>query len=48
LASRRAPFRNLARLEEEVSARWGTTVETGRGKLLVRNSSLEHLGERVK
>jgi ParB family chromosome partitioning protein len=40
--------RDLARLEEELSARLGTTVEIrpsakGRGKLLVHYSSLEHL-----
>jgi hypothetical protein len=33
-------------VEEQVSAHWGTTVEKGRGKLLVRYSSPEHLDKR--
>jgi ParB family transcriptional regulator, chromosome partitioning protein len=45
--------RDLARLEEEVSERLGTTVEIrparkGSGKLLVHYSSLEHLEQLLK
>jgi ParB family chromosome partitioning protein len=45
--------RDLARLEEEVSERLGTTVEIragkkGSGKLVVHYSSLDHLDELVK
>jgi ParB family chromosome partitioning protein len=45
--------RDLERLEEEVSAALGTTVEIraaskGRGKLLVHYSSLDHLDELLK
>jgi ParB family chromosome partitioning protein len=45
--------RDLARLEEEVSERLGTTVEIragrrGSGKVLVHYSSLDHLGELLK
>jgi len=45
--------RDLARLEEEVSERLGTTVEIrparkGSGKLVLRYSSLEHLEELLK
>jgi ParB family chromosome partitioning protein len=45
--------RDLARLEEEVSQRLGTTVEIkparkGRGKLVVHYSSLDHLDELLK
>ena len=45
--------RDLERLEEEVSATLGTTVEIraakkGSGKLLVHYSSLEHLEELLK
>jgi ParB family transcriptional regulator, chromosome partitioning protein len=45
--------RDLARLEEEVSQRMGTTVEIkptrkGRGKLVVHYSSLDHLDELLK
>ena len=45
--------RDLARLEEEVSQRIGTTVEIkparkGRGKLVVHYSSLDHLDELLK
>src|SRR4029453_5099044 len=44
---------DLARLEEEVSQRMGTTVEIkparkGRGKLVVHYSSLDHLDELLK
>jgi ParB family transcriptional regulator, chromosome partitioning protein len=45
--------RDLARLEEEVSGRLGTTVEIrpskkGTGKLLVHYSSLDHLEQLLK
>ena len=45
--------RDLARLEEEISGRLGTTVEIragkkGSGKLVVHYSSLDHLDELVK
>ena len=45
--------RDLARLEEEISERLGTTVEiragkNGSGKLVVHYSSLDHLDELVK
>ena len=45
--------RDLARVEEEVSQRIGTTVEIkparkGRGKLVVHYSSLDHLDELLK
>jgi ParB family chromosome partitioning protein len=45
--------RDLARLEEEISERLGTTVEIragkkGSGKLVVHYSSLDHLDELVK
>ncbi|HWD21628.1 MAG TPA: ParB/RepB/Spo0J family partition protein [Burkholderiales bacterium] len=45
--------RDLARLEEELSGRLGTTVEIrsskrGSGKLVVHYSSLDHLGELMK
>ncbi len=45
--------RDIARLEEEVSERLGTTVEIrpgrrGTGKVLVHYSSLDHLGELLK
>jgi ParB family chromosome partitioning protein len=45
--------RDLARLEEEVSQRMGTTVEIkparkGRGKLVLHYSSLDHLDELLK
>jgi len=55
LAARRArkPDRDLARLEEEVSGRLGTTVEIragtkGRGKIVVHYSSLDHLDQLLK
>jgi len=52
-ARRKATDRDLARLEEEVSSRLGTTVEIragkkGSGKVLVHYSSLEHLDELLK
>jgi ParB family chromosome partitioning protein len=45
--------RDLARLEEDVSGRLGTTVEIragrkGRGKIIVHYSSLEHLDQLLK
>jgi ParB family transcriptional regulator, chromosome partitioning protein len=53
--SRRArkPDRDLARLEEEVSSRLGTTVQIragrrGSGKLVVHYSSLDHLDQLLK
>jgi ParB family chromosome partitioning protein len=50
---RRRTDRDLARLEEDVSTRLGTTVEIrpsakGRGKLLVHYSSLDHLDQLLK
>ena len=50
---RKKTDRDLARLEEEVSERLGTTVEIragrrGSGKVLVHYSSLDHLGELLK
>jgi len=50
---RKTSDRDLARLEEEVSSRLGTTVEIragkkGSGKVLVHYSSLEHLDELLK
>ena len=50
---RKSADRDLARLEEEVSERLGTTVEIragkkGTGKLLVHYSSLDHLDELLK
>jgi ParB family transcriptional regulator, chromosome partitioning protein len=47
------PDRDLARLEEDVSGRLGTTVEIragrkGKGKLIVHYSSLEHLDQLLK
>jgi ParB family chromosome partitioning protein len=53
LKKRKRPDRDLARLEEEVSQRMGTTVEIkaarkGRGKLVVHYSSLDHLDEILK
>jgi len=52
-AKGKRPDRDLARLEEEVSQRMGTTVEIkparkGRGKLVVHYSSLDHLDELLK
>ena len=54
-ASHKAPKRDrdLERLEEELSASLGTTVEIraakkGSGKLLVHYSSLDHLDELLK
>jgi len=52
-ARRKATDRDLARLEEEVSSRLGTTVEIragkkGSGKVLLHYSSLEHLDELLK
>jgi ParB family chromosome partitioning protein len=52
-ARRRRVDRDLARLEEEISGRLGTTVEIragkkASGKLVVHYSSLEHLDELVK
>jgi ParB family chromosome partitioning protein len=52
-ARRKTNDRDLARLEEEVSSRLGTTVEIragkkGSGKVLVHYSSLEHLDELLK
>jgi ParB family transcriptional regulator, chromosome partitioning protein len=51
--SRQKADRDLARLEEEVSGRLGTTVEIhagrkGRGKIIVHYSSLEHLDQLLK
>ena len=45
--------RDLARLEEDVSGRLGTTVEIragrkGRGKVILHYSSLEHLDQLLK
>jgi ParB family chromosome partitioning protein len=45
--------RDLARLEEELSERLGTTVEIkaarkGRGKLIVHYSGLDHLDQLLK
>jgi ParB family chromosome partitioning protein len=50
---RKGVDRDLARLEEEVSQRLGTTVEIrpalkGRGKLVLHYSSLDHLDELLK
>jgi ParB family chromosome partitioning protein len=50
---RKKSDRDLARLEEEVSERLGTTVEIkaarkGRGKLIVHYASLEHLEQLLK
>jgi len=50
---RKRSDRDLARLEEELSGRLGTTVEIrparkGRGKLLVHYSSLDHLEQLLK
>jgi ParB family chromosome partitioning protein len=50
---RKASDRDVARLEEEVSSRLGTTVEiragkNGSGKVVVHYSSLEHLDELLK
>ena len=47
------PDRDLARLEEEVSGRLGTTVEIragrkGKGKVIVHYSSLDHLDQLLK
>jgi ParB family chromosome partitioning protein len=52
-ARRRKADRDLARLEEEISERLGTTVEIrsgkkGSGKLVLHYSSLDHLDELVK
>jgi len=52
-ARRKSSDRDLARLEEEVSSRLGTTVEIragkkGSGKVVVHYSSLEHLDELLK
>ena len=52
-ARRKKNDRDLARLEEEVSSRLGTTVEIrtgkkGSGKVVVHYSSLEHLDELLK
>jgi ParB family transcriptional regulator, chromosome partitioning protein len=49
----RTPDRDLARLEEEVSGRLGTTVEIragrkGRGKVIVHYSGLDHLDQLLK
>jgi ParB family chromosome partitioning protein len=53
VARRKKSDRDLARLEEEVSERLGTTVEIragkkGSGRLVVYYSSLEHLDELLK
>ena len=53
VARRKRVDRDLARLEEEISERLGTTVEIragkkGRGKLVLHYSSLDHLDELVK
>jgi len=50
---RRKPDRDMARLEEEVSERLGTTVEIrpgrkGSGKLIVHYSSLDHLDQLLR
>lgn len=50
---RRPPDRDVARLEEELSDRLGTTVEIhhgrrGRGKLILHYSGLEHLDQLLK
>jgi ParB family chromosome partitioning protein len=50
---KRKADRDLARLEEEVSERLGTTVEIvagrkGTGKVMVRYSSLDHLEQLLK
>jgi ParB family chromosome partitioning protein len=50
---RRKPDRDLARLEEEVSGRLGTTVEIragrkGSGKIVLHYSGLEHLEQLLK
>jgi len=50
---RKRSDRDLARLEEELSERLGTTVEIrtarkGRGKLVLHYSSLEHLEQLLK
>jgi ParB family chromosome partitioning protein len=47
------PDRDLARLEEEVSSRLGTTVEIrpgskGRGRIVVQYASLDHLDQLLK
>ena len=52
-ARRKKGDRDLARLEEEVSERLGTTVEIragkkGSGKLLLHYSSLDHLDQLLK
>jgi ParB family chromosome partitioning protein len=52
-ARRKSSDRDLARLEEEVSSRLGTTVEIragkkGSGKVVVHYSNLEHLDELLK
>jgi ParB family transcriptional regulator, chromosome partitioning protein len=52
-ASRKKDDRDLARLEEEVSERLGTTVEIragkkGSGKVVVHYSSLDHLDELLR
>jgi ParB family transcriptional regulator, chromosome partitioning protein len=52
-ARRKTTDRDLARLEEDVSSRLGTTVEIragkkGSGKVVVHYSSLEHLDELLK
>lgn len=54
-ATRRSapPDRDLARLEEEVSGRLGTTVEIrpgrkGRGRIIVQYSNLDHLDQLLK
>jgi ParB family transcriptional regulator, chromosome partitioning protein len=52
-ARRKRADRDLARLEEEISERLGTTVEIragkkGSGKLVLHYSSLDHLDELVK
>jgi ParB family chromosome partitioning protein len=53
VAQRKRIDRDLARLEEEISGRLGTTVEIragkkGSGKLVLHYSSLDHLDELVK
>jgi len=50
---RKRPDRDLARLEEELAERLGTTVEIkasrkGRGKLMVHYTSLDHLDQLLK
>jgi ParB family chromosome partitioning protein len=47
------PDRDLARLEEEVSSRLGTTVEIrpgskGRGRIIIQYSNLDHLDQLLK